>query len=89
VDEAAALPRTSGPSEFASLRPSKGDLPLRAGGVDGPSLSGCAPEGMFDRLVSRRVLPKAQKRQTHAGEGSELEVMFVDVSAVPPRNTDA
>ncbi len=52
----------------------------RALGVGRPSLSGYAPEGMFERLVHQNVLRrKAGKRQTQAAT-TRLRGMIVDLS---------
>src|SRR6267143_1536738 len=49
--------------DLSRIAASRGRLPARKGSISGPSLSGYAPEGMFDRLVNRNVRAKARKRQ--------------------------
>jgi len=57
---------------------SRGRLPSRQGIIEGPSTSGYAPEGMFDRLVLNNVRKKAKKGQA-AGHAS-LSLLLVDLS---------
>lgn len=55
------------------------DAPARDGIVGGLSLSGYAPEAMFERLVKEKVRDKAGKRQARS-DGTALEILVVDVS---------
>src|SRR6266511_1632890 len=55
------------------------EVPAREGVVGGPSLSGYAPEAMFERLVKEKVRDKTGKRQARS-HGAALEILVVDVS---------
>jgi hypothetical protein len=68
--------------ELHAIESASGELPVRCGVCGGPGLTGYAPEAMFDRLVERRVLPKARERQTRAADSSTVEVLLVDVTAL-------
>jgi hypothetical protein len=50
-------------------RPAADGLPVRGFLQDGPGLTGHAPEGMFQQLVTKRVLQKARRRQNASGGG--------------------
>lgn len=62
------------------IESSRYELPARDGAILGPSLSGYSPEGMFDRLVQRRIKSKIKKAQTESTHNVDLKVLFVDVS---------
>lgn len=68
--------------ELDPVRSARGRLPSRPFAGGGPPLTGYAPEAMFDRLLEKRVLAKARRRQTRVRDGSALEVLVVDVSAL-------
>lgn len=55
-------------------------LPARYGGGLDPTLTGYAPEAMFDQLVQRRVLKKIHKKQVQALANKGIGVLFVDLS---------
>jgi hypothetical protein len=62
------------------IEPSQYKLPARDGVIIGPSLTGYSPEGMFDRLVQRRLQSKSRKAQTDSVDGADLRALFVDIS---------
>jgi hypothetical protein len=61
-----------------AIQPSKDPIPLRRGVISPPSISGYAPEAMFDRLVGRRVRAKAAKGQA-VGQ-APCSLLIVDLS---------
>lgn len=62
------------------IQKSQGHTPARIGTVSGPTLSGYAPEGMFDRLVERRILKKIQKGQAQSLQRAHFRALIVDIS---------
>ncbi|MEK0337631.1 MAG: hypothetical protein QQN41_09390 [Nitrosopumilus sp.] len=66
--------------QFKRIERSAGDLPDRVGFTSLPTLTGYAPEGMFEQLVKRRIKAKMLKRQTKQGNGENIGVYFIDVS---------
>ncbi|MCK4815165.1 hypothetical protein KA005_05290, partial [bacterium] len=54
--------------------------PVRRGLCLLPTLTGYAPEGMFDRLIQRRILAKIGKKQT-SGFG-DCSALFIDISGL-------
>ena len=64
--------------EVREIRLSPSNMPARHGTLSGPSLTGYAPEAMFDRLVDRNVRAKARERQA-IGRGAS-SVLIVDLS---------
>jgi hypothetical protein len=65
---------------FKQISPSQFDLPAREGSIIGPSLTGYSPEGMFDRLIQRRIRSKIKKAQTYTISDVDLRALFVDIS---------
>jgi hypothetical protein len=61
-----------------SIEQSRERLPIRSGVISGPSITGYAPEGMFDRLVEKNVRGKARKGQ--AVGHAPLSLLLVDLS---------
>ncbi|MGH9892034.1 MAG: hypothetical protein ACREA0_08645, partial [bacterium] len=66
--------------ELKNVQRSRSALPARVGTLSGPSLSGYAPEAMFDRLVARRVRTKARKGQAPGSGLAPLSLLVVDLS---------
>lgn len=58
---------------------SNGHMPHRSGCIF-YSLSGYAPEGMFDQLVQRRILRKIRKGQAESLPGEHVRILFIDIS---------
>ena len=67
---------------FEQIRRGDGALPSRSGRGNTPTLTGYAPEIMFDQLVERRVLKKIQKRQAKSTKLDCLSALFVDISGL-------
>ena len=65
---------------LSEIEKSQSDTPTRFGTVSGPTLTGYAPEGMFDRLVQRRILSKIQKGQAQSLSGEHLRALIVEIS---------
>lgn len=65
---------------------SKGNTPIRYGTIIGPTLTGYAPEGMFDRLVNRRIFKKIQRGQAQSLPGDHIRIMVTDVSRLGYEN---
>jgi hypothetical protein len=60
----------------------KGRVPSRWGSVFPPTLTGYAPELMFDQLVTRRISKKLKKRQALILQGQHIRALIVDVSGL-------
>ena len=60
------------------IQRSEEPTPIRSGICSPPTLTGYAPEIMFDRLVQRRILAKIRKKQS-SGLG-DFSALFVDIS---------
>ena len=56
------------------------ELPARVGFCSPPTLSGYAPEGMFNNLVKRRLLKKLKKSQTANCNQKHKEIYFINTS---------
>jgi len=67
-------------------RKSQGQMPNRRIFLHPPSITGYAPEGMFDQLVKRRVLKKIQKGQTQSLPGNNIKALCVDISKLGYRD---
>jgi hypothetical protein len=65
---------------ITNLRKSRSDAPSRFGTVLTPTLTGYAPELMFDRLIMRRVNNKLLRNQTNSICEGSLKSLFIDVS---------
>lgn len=65
---------------LSQIKKSQSDTPSRFGTASGPTLSGYAPEGMFDRVVGTRILSKIQKGQAQSLPGEHLGALIVDIS---------
>jgi hypothetical protein len=68
--------------KITNLRKSKCKSPSRFGTILTPTLTGYAPERMFDRLIMRRVKKKLLRNQTKAICDGSLKVLFIDVSSL-------
>jgi hypothetical protein len=66
--------------EVEDVEQSRQRLPARWGVVSPPGLSGYAPEGMFDRLVHRRVRRKAAKGQAPRSGLAPISLLVVDLA---------
>jgi hypothetical protein len=66
--------------EVEDVEQSRDRLPARWGVSSPPGLSGYAPEGMFDRLVHRRVRRKAARRQAPRSQLAPLSLLVVDLA---------
>jgi hypothetical protein len=66
--------------ELEEVEQTRGRLPARWGVFSPPGLSGYAPEGMFDRLVHRRVQRKAAKGQAPRSGLAPLSLLVVDLA---------
>ena len=66
--------------EIKDIQISQNDYPDRCGSTSPPTLSGYAPEGMFDHLLKRRILNKLRKKQTHTVSGNHIRALIVDIS---------
>ena len=66
--------------EVEDVAQSRERLPARWGVSSSPGLSGYAPEGMFDRLVHRRVRRKAAKGQAPRSGLAPISLLVVDLS---------
>ncbi len=62
------------------IQKSQARMPSRSFSISAPTLSGYAPEGMFDQLVERRILNKIRKGQAQSMPGGHLRMLVVDVS---------
>jgi hypothetical protein len=69
--------------ELEDVEQTRERLPARWGVSSPPGLSGYAPEGMFDRLVHRRVRRKAAK-----GQALQLHFLMSE-DAIDPAAGDA
>lgn len=56
------------------------DKPVRKGVGSHPTLSGHAPEWMFDNLVKRGILNKIKKGQAQSLKGNHSSALIIDVS---------
>ncbi len=65
---------------ITDLEKSTDSAPSRFGVILGPTLTGYAPEGMFENLVKHRINKKVQRRQTGHSPGEYFEALFIDVS---------
>ncbi|HUI08515.1 MAG TPA: hypothetical protein VL486_16055 [Verrucomicrobiae bacterium] len=65
-----------------NIQRSRGHIPSRSGSVRLPTLTGHAPEGMFEGLVTRRIREKLGKGQAQSLSGSHLRALIVDVSGL-------
>lgn len=66
--------------ELEDVEETRERLPARWGVSSPPGLSGYAPEGMFDRLVHRRVRRKAAKGQAPRSGLVPLSLLVVDLA---------
>jgi hypothetical protein len=66
--------------EVGDAEQSRERLPARWGVSSPPGLSGHAPEGMFDRLVHRRVRRKAKKGQAPRSGLAPISLLVVDLA---------
>jgi len=66
--------------ELEDVEQTRERLPARWGVSSPPGLSGYAPEGMFDRLVHRRVRRKAAKGQAPRSGLAPLSLLVVDLA---------
>jgi hypothetical protein len=66
--------------EVDEIEQSRERLPARWGVISPPGLSGYAPEGMFDRLVHRRVRRKAAKGQAPRSGLAPISLLVVDLA---------
>jgi hypothetical protein len=66
--------------EIDDVEPSREQLPARWGVISPPGLSGYAPEGMFDRLVHRRVRRKAARGQAPHSGLAPISLLVVDLA---------
>lgn len=66
--------------EIDNVEQSRERLPERRGVISPPGLSGYAPEGMFDRLVHRRVRAKAAKGQARRSGLAPSSLLVVDLA---------
>lgn len=64
--------------ELDHVRPTERNLPARTGAIHYPSITGYAPDAMFDRLVGSRIRRKAAKGQ--AVDHAALALLLVDLS---------
>lgn len=64
---------------FENIQKSEGNLPARSGGFLVPTLTGHAPEGMFDQLVEKRLAKKIRRAQAQSIKTEGLSGLFVDV----------
>lgn len=62
------------------IRNSLDCMPNRFGSIIPPTLTGYAPEAMFDHLIAKRVLKKIRKGQAQSLPGEHLRALIVDVS---------
>jgi len=62
------------------IQKSKQNYPDRRGTFSPPTLTGYAPEGMFDLLVRKRILNKLHQRQTDRMPGNYYRILMVDIS---------
>ncbi len=65
---------------FEEIQRSERDLPSRSGGISVPTLTGHAPEVMFDQFVERRLLKKIRSGQAQSIQTGGLAAVFVDVN---------
>jgi hypothetical protein len=68
--------------ELEDVEQTRERLPARWGVSSPPGLSGHAPEGMFDRLVHRRVRSKAGKGQAPRSGLAPISLLVVDLARV-------
>ncbi len=66
--------------ELREVQRSRNDLPIRGGAISPPSLSGYAPDAMFDHLVHRGVQAKAKKGQAPASNLAPWSALVVDLA---------
>ncbi len=66
--------------ELTSVAASAGPVPRRNGTLLGPTITGYAPDAMFDRLVDRKVREKARERQAVGHASTSLSLLVVDLS---------
>lgn len=66
--------------EVEEVGQSRERLPARWGAISPPGLSGYAPEGMFDRLVHRRVRRKAANGQAPQSGLAPISLLVVDLA---------
>lgn len=67
---------------LTGLQPGGAECPARGGSFSVPTITGYAPEGMFDRLVRRRITTKIQRRQAASVPGRHLRMLAVDISGL-------
>jgi hypothetical protein len=62
------------------IQPAKNVIPIREGSFSPPTLTGHAPEFMFDRLIQTRIAKKIGKKQASAVDSGSISALFVDIS---------
>lgn len=68
--------------KFKQIQESKLNYPIREISQFPPSLSGFAPDLMFDLLIKNKLLRKIEKAQVHNISGEHLKLLIVDVSGL-------
>ena len=62
------------------IQTSQNVTPIRGGSFSPPTLTGYAPELMFDRLTQTRINKKIAKKQTTTVGNGSISALFVDIS---------
>lgn len=64
------------------IQETKEDYPSRIISYHKPTLSGYAPELMFDLLLRKKITKKLSKKQTHQSQGNHLRILVVDIKSL-------